>query len=198
VTGFEFPHAKILRGTRDRPTAETSLPVTIFPAATKDRPAEPPSPSWKCGDRLRISARKTTRGPRDTLTAETSLPVTIFPAATKDRPAEPPSPSWKCGDRLRISARKTTRGPRDTRTAETSLPVTIFPAASISDCLRGSSQLIAREFLEPERKPHYSSRNNASGLTDKARCAGIHVANNPSNPIATTTPASTNGSRGVA
>jgi hypothetical protein len=30
VTGFEFPHAKISRGTRDTLTAETSLPVTIF------------------------------------------------------------------------------------------------------------------------------------------------------------------------
>ena len=30
VTGFEFPHAEIPRGTRETLTAETSLPVTIF------------------------------------------------------------------------------------------------------------------------------------------------------------------------
>ena len=30
VTAFEFPHAEISRGTRERRTAETSLPVTIF------------------------------------------------------------------------------------------------------------------------------------------------------------------------
>jgi len=37
LTGFEFPHAEIGRGTRERLTAETSLPVTIFPAT--DHPA---------------------------------------------------------------------------------------------------------------------------------------------------------------
>ena len=43
-----------------------------------------------------------------------------------------------------------------------------------------------------------SSRSRIVGLTESARCAGIHVAKSPSNDIATTTPASTNGSRGVA
>ena len=33
VTGFEFPHTEIARGTRERLTAETSLPVTIFASA---------------------------------------------------------------------------------------------------------------------------------------------------------------------
>ena len=43
-----------------------------------------------------------------------------------------------------------------------------------------------------------SSRSRIRGLTESARCAGIHVASSPSKAIATTTPASTNGSRGVA
>jgi hypothetical protein len=43
-----------------------------------------------------------------------------------------------------------------------------------------------------------SSRSRIRGLTESARCAGIHVANSPNKAIATTTPASTNGSRGVA
>jgi hypothetical protein len=30
VTGFEFPHGRIVRGPRESFTAETSLPVTIF------------------------------------------------------------------------------------------------------------------------------------------------------------------------
>jgi hypothetical protein len=44
----------------------------------------------------------------------------------------------------------------------------------------------------------HSSRNRTSGLTDSARCAGIHVATRPRKAIATTTLARTNGSRGVA
>jgi hypothetical protein len=44
----------------------------------------------------------------------------------------------------------------------------------------------------------HSSRNRTRGSTDSARCAGIHVATRPRKAIATTTPASTNGSRGVA
>jgi hypothetical protein len=43
-----------------------------------------------------------------------------------------------------------------------------------------------------------SSRSRIRGLTDSARCAGIHVASNPSAAIARTTPARTRGSRGVA
>lgn len=46
--------------------------------------------------------------------------------------------------------------------------------------------------------PIQSSRSNIAGSIESARCAGIHVATNPSNAIATTTPANTNGSRGVA
>jgi hypothetical protein len=56
-------------------------------------------------------------------------------------------------------------------------------------------------FLCPKRLCNgvtHSSRSRASGLTDSARCAGIHVASNPSAAIARTTPASTSGSRGVA
>src|SRR6516225_5827930 len=49
------------------------------------------------------------------------------------------------------------------------------------------------------RKAHtYSSRSRTRGLTESARCAGIHVARSPSKDMARTTPASTNGSRGVA
>lgn len=44
----------------------------------------------------------------------------------------------------------------------------------------------------------YSSRSRIRGLTESARCAGIHVASNPSAAIARITPASTSGSRGVA
>jgi hypothetical protein len=44
----------------------------------------------------------------------------------------------------------------------------------------------------------YSSRSNVTGSTDIARRAGIQVAKSPSTDIAMTTPASTNGSRGVA
>jgi hypothetical protein len=44
----------------------------------------------------------------------------------------------------------------------------------------------------------YSSRGNVTGSTDIARRAGIQVAKSPSTDIAMTTPASTNGSRGVA
>ena len=44
----------------------------------------------------------------------------------------------------------------------------------------------------------YSSRNRISGSADNARCAGIHVASRPSRHMATTTPPSTSGSRGVA
>jgi len=44
----------------------------------------------------------------------------------------------------------------------------------------------------------HSSRNRTRGLTESARCAGIHVASNPSAAIASTTPARTRGSRGVA
>src|ERR1700733_16268648 len=43
-----------------------------------------------------------------------------------------------------------------------------------------------------------SSRSRIRGLTESARCAGIHVATRPSKAMATTTPARTNGSRGVA
>ena len=43
-----------------------------------------------------------------------------------------------------------------------------------------------------------SSRSRIRGLTDSARCAGIHVASRPRSSIARTTPDSTNGSRGVA
>jgi hypothetical protein len=54
--------------------------------------------------------------------------------------------------------------------------------------------------LEPPGRPHppHSSRSRISGLTDSARCAGIHVASSPSSAIARTTPPSTSGSRGVA
>jgi hypothetical protein len=45
--------------------------------------------------------------------------------------------------------------------------------------------------------PH-SSRKRIEGLTDSARCAGIQVAISPSNNMASTTPANTSGSRGVA
>jgi hypothetical protein len=38
VTGFEFPHAEIPLGTRDRLTAEISLPVTIFASPRKLQP----------------------------------------------------------------------------------------------------------------------------------------------------------------
>jgi len=44
----------------------------------------------------------------------------------------------------------------------------------------------------------HSSRSNVDGSSDSARCAGIQVANKPSNAIASTTPAKTSGSRGVA
>ena len=44
----------------------------------------------------------------------------------------------------------------------------------------------------------HSSRSRTRGLMDSARCAGIHVASNPSAAIARTTPARTRGSRGVA
>jgi hypothetical protein len=44
----------------------------------------------------------------------------------------------------------------------------------------------------------HSSRSNIAGSIESARCAGIHVATNPSNAIARTTPANTSGSRGVA
>jgi hypothetical protein len=44
----------------------------------------------------------------------------------------------------------------------------------------------------------HSSRSSIKGSTDRARCAGIHVASSPSNDIARTTPANTSGSRGVA
>src|SRR5205823_7671681 len=50
--------------------------------------------------------------------------------------------------------------------------------------------------LKPRRV--HSSRRRINGFTDRARCAGIHVPNSPSNAIATTTPARTTGSRGVA
>src|ERR1700730_18081748 len=43
-----------------------------------------------------------------------------------------------------------------------------------------------------------SSRRRITGSSDRARCAGIHVARRPSNAIAKTTPANTSGSRGVA
>ncbi len=44
----------------------------------------------------------------------------------------------------------------------------------------------------------HSSRNSSKGSTDIARCAGIHIATNPRNDMARTTPAKTTGSRGVA
>src|SRR6266487_2825565 len=49
-----------------------------------------------------------------------------------------------------------------------------------------------------EPGPIHSSRSSIAGSTESARCAGIHVASSPSNDMATTTPASTSGSRGVA
>src|SRR5215831_6915594 len=45
---------------------------------------------------------------------------------------------------------------------------------------------------------HHSSRSRIKGSTDRARCAGIQVASSPSNDMARTTPANTNGSRGEA
>ena len=48
------------------------------------------------------------------------------------------------------------------------------------------------------QKHSHSSLSKITGFTDNARCAGIHVATNPSSNIATTTPPSTTGSRGVA
>ena len=44
----------------------------------------------------------------------------------------------------------------------------------------------------------HSSRSSIMGSTDNARWAGIHVATNPNNAMASTTPVSTSGSRGVA
>jgi hypothetical protein len=44
----------------------------------------------------------------------------------------------------------------------------------------------------------HSSRSNIMGSTDNARCAGIQVASSPSSAMASTTPANTIGSRGVA
>jgi hypothetical protein len=44
----------------------------------------------------------------------------------------------------------------------------------------------------------HSSRSRINGSTDKARCAGIHVASRPSNDMVRTTPANTIGSRGLA
>jgi len=44
----------------------------------------------------------------------------------------------------------------------------------------------------------HSSRSNTKGSIDSARRAGIHVATSPSSDMATTTPANTSGSRGVA
>ena len=50
------------------------------------------------------------------------------------------------------------------------------------------------------RQPNsfHSSRSSAKGLGNSARRAGIPVASGPTNTIATTTPANTNGSLGVA
>ncbi len=48
------------------------------------------------------------------------------------------------------------------------------------------------------QNPTHSSRSSVKGSSDNARCAGIQVATSPSNNIATTTPANTSGSRGVA
>ena len=50
----------------------------------------------------------------------------------------------------------------------------------------------------PSMKPIHSSRSSIIGSTDSARRAGSHVARSPNSPIATTTPANTSGSRGVA
>jgi hypothetical protein len=44
----------------------------------------------------------------------------------------------------------------------------------------------------------HSSCSKVMGSTDSVRRAGIHVATTPSSDIVTTTPANTNGSRGVA
>jgi hypothetical protein len=44
----------------------------------------------------------------------------------------------------------------------------------------------------------HSSRSSIAGSTERARCAGIQVASNPSKPIARTTTANTRGSRELA
>jgi len=51
---------------------------------------------------------------------------------------------------------------------------------------------------QQSNRSRHSSRSSINGLTDSARCAGIQVPSNPRSAIATTTPASTTGSRGLA
>jgi hypothetical protein len=85
VTGFEFPHAEIGRGTRERLTAETSLPVTIFPATEVKLESEIGESVTKAQfgnvvTGFEFPHAEIGRGTRERLTAETSLPVTIFPA----------------------------------------------------------------------------------------------------------------------
>jgi len=48
------------------------------------------------------------------------------------------------------------------------------------------------------KTPIHSARSKIRGSTESARCAGIQVASSPNNNIASTTPDSTSGSRGVA
>jgi hypothetical protein len=124
VTGFEFPHVEILRGTRERLSAETSLPVTIFPA----------------GGSSQHTARECLEPER-----------TSVASGGCERPcrnvAIPRNPIYIAGNVVtgfEFPHVEILRGTRERLTAETSLPVTIFPAG-------GSSQHTARECLEPER-----------------------------------------------
>ena len=124
VTGFEFPHVEILRGTRETLTAETSLPVTIFPA----------------GGSSQHTARECLEPER-----------TSVASGGCERPcrnvAIPRNPIYIAGNVVtgfEFPHVEILRGTRERLTAETSLPVTIFPAG-------GSSQHTARECLEPER-----------------------------------------------
>ena len=62
---------------------------------------------------------------------------------------------------------------------------------------KGFSPRLAAATSEFRLNAIYSSRSSVTGSSERARCAGIHVANSPSSAIATTRPPNTSGSRGL-